>query len=307
MNEQQEKSTSKQLCALAKEEVSEKPLFSRTEKLAFLSGLIFSSGSLVMGRGEVSVRLTTESVPIAKAVCACIESVLGRAPTQSGARRKTIELEHAAALLLDACVLTEIEGHIAVHEGIAPAFCTSAAATAFVRGAFLGAGSLTSPKYHLEFTFGSHAVAHDFLALLEAAAVHGKLAVRQERAVIYVKDGDEICDCLALMGASKACLQLNALMVDREMSGRVNRKRNCDMHNIDKQTEAGVRQSAFLKALDLDALSKPLREAAEARMAHPESSYEELGELLGISKSGVKNRLKRLTAIYEKKNGEHEG
>ena len=304
MNEQQEKITGKQLCALAKEEVAEKALFSHTEKLAFLSGLIFSSGSLVMGRGEVSVQLTTESAPIAKAVCACVESVIGRAPTQSGTRRKTIEIPHAANLLLDACVLTDHEGHIAVHEGIAPAFRSSAAAAAFVKGAFFGAGSLTSPKYHLEFTFGSHAVARDFLALLEAVSVHGKLAVRQERAVVYIKDGDEICDCLALMGANKACLQLYALMVDREANGRANRKRNCDMHNIDKQTEAGVRQSAFLKALDLSALSPPLRAAAEARIAHPESSYEELGELLGISKSGVKNRIKRLQAIYEKQFGE---
>ena len=307
MSEQQAKSTSKQLCALAKEEVSEKPLFTRTEKLAFLSGLIFSSGSLVMGRGEVSVMLTTESAPIAKAVCACVEDVIGRAPSLRGERRKTIEIPHAASLLLDACVLKEHDGHILVHEGIAPAFRSSAAAVAFVRGAFAGNGSLSSPKYHLEFSFGSRAVAQDFLAILEESSVHGKLAVRQERAVLYVKDGDEICDCLALMGASKACLKLNALMVDREMSGRVNRKRNCDLHNIDKQTEAGVRQSAFLKALDLDALSPPLRAAAEARLAHPESSYEELADILGISKSGVKNRIKRLTAIYEKQKGEEEG
>ena len=304
MSEPQEKSTGKQLCALAKEEVSEKPFFSRTEKLAFLSGLIFSSGSLVMGRGEVSVSLTMESAATVKAVSACVESVLGRAPQVSGARRKTIEIPHAASLLFDACVLDKREGHIAVHEGISPAFRSAAASIAFVRGAFAGSGSLTSPKYHLEFSFGSHAVAQDFLGLLEGGGVHGKLAVRQERAVVYTKDGDEICDCLALMGASKACLTLNSLMVDREMSGRINRKRNCDLYNIDKQTEAGVRQSAFLKELDLEALSPPLRAAAEARLARPESSYEELAELLGISKSGLKNRIKRLQAIYEKKREE---
>ncbi|MDE7395835.1 MAG: DNA-binding protein WhiA [Clostridiales bacterium] len=303
MNDGQNKLTSKQLCVLAKEELSEKPLFSRTEKLAFLSALIFSSGSLIMGRGEVSVKMTTESEALVKAVCVCTESVIGRAPVVSGNLRKDIEIPHAASLLLDACVLTEKDGEIAVYEGIAPLFTTQAAA-AYVRGAFAGAGSLTSEKYHLEFTFGSRAIADDFLKLLEQISVHGKLAVRKERAVVYVKDGEEICDCLALMGAGKACLQLNAIMAERHMSGEMNRKRNCDLYNIDKQIDAGLRQVAFLKELNLDELTWPLREAAALRMAHPESSYEELAAMLGISKSGFKNRLKRLQAIYETQNRE---
>ena len=302
MSEKVSVQTGKKLCVLAKAELSEKPLFSRTEKLAFLSGLIFSSGALIMGRGEVSVKLTTESEPIAKAVCACVESVLGRAPLLSGNRRKSMEIPHAASLLLDAHVLTQADGHFAVYEGIAPAFVAQAPA-AYVRGAFAGSGSLSIQKYHLEFTFGSRAIADDFLKLLEAVSIRGKLAVRQERAVVYVKGGEEISDCLALMGASKACLELNALMVDRQMRGQMNRKRNCDLYNIDKQIDTGVRQSAFIKELNLDELSEPLRAAAQMRLQHPESSYEELGELLGISKSGVKNRLKRLQAIYEKRKG----
>lgn len=296
-----EKQTGRQLCALAKEELAEKQLFSRTEKLAFLSALIFSSGSLIMGRGDVSVALMTESEPLVKAVVGIVESLTGRTPNVEGNRRKRIEIAHAKTLLLDACVLAEKDGTVAIFEGISPSLSSSAAA--YVRGAFAGAGSLTSPKYHLEFSFGSGAIASDFVKLLDTFSVHGKLIARAERAVVYVKDGEEICDCLALMGANKACLQLNALMAERQMSGQMNRQRNCDLHNIDKQIDAGVRQSAFLKELDLGALSPPLREAAKLRMEQPESSYEELAEILGITKSGFKNRLKRLEAIYEKQKG----
>jgi len=36
------------------------------------------------------------------------------------------------------------------------------------------------------------------------------------------------------------------------------------------------------------------------RLAHPDYSYEQLAALLGITKSGLKNRLRRLKEIYER-------
>ena len=51
----------------------------------------------------------------------------------------------------------------------------------------------------------------------------------------------------------------------------------------------------------LNTLSPALTETAKMRLEHPDFSYEQLGVALGISKSGVKNRLKRLKQIYDKK------
>ncbi len=283
------------LCALAKAEIAEKPLFSRTDKLAFLSGLIFSSGSLIVGHGDVSVTVSVSDGKMAETARAVFESVLGRSATVRGNKRKTLEVGHAAALLQEAGVLTAEDGVLRARSDIDRSFFDSAAA--YVRGVFAGSGSMTSKQYHLEFTFGNSGIASDFIKLLEGCNVHGKLAVRAERAVVYVKNGEEICDTLALMGAGRACLQLNALMVERQMAEHLNRQRNCDLHNIDKQTEAGVRQATKLKALPLDGLTEPLRQTALARIEHPDSSYEELSEMLGISKSGLKNRLRRLEAL----------
>ena len=39
-----------------------------------------------------------------------------------------------------------------------------------------------------------------------------------------------------------------------------------------------------------------------ARLAHPDFSYEQLAQATGVSKSGLKNRLRRLREIYEKAN-----
>ena len=126
--------------------------------------------------------------------------------------------------------------------------------------------------------------------------------MRKSRAVVYAKDSEKISDCLALMGAGKAVLAFNSLLAERQMSEHLNRQQNCDMHNIDKQIDTGLRQCEFLRALEPDDLSPVLRETAAARLAHPDFSYEQLAQATGVSKSGLKNRLRRLREIYEKAN-----
>ena len=117
--------------------------------------------------------------------------------------------------------------------------------------------------------------------------------------MVYLKESEAISDCLALMGAAKAVLSLNSIMAQRQMSEHINRQQNCDMHNIDKQINTGISQCAYLRELDMNALSGTLEETARARLEHPDYSYEQLGALLGVSKSGLKNRLRRLKEIYD--------
>ena len=173
-------------------------------------------------------------------------------------------------------------------------------AAAFVRGAYLGGGSLIVPKYHLEFSFGKKTIAEDFAALILRFGIKTELTAHRGRAVVYTKDSEHISDCLALMGGVKAVLSLNSIIAARQMSAHINRQQNCDMHNIDKQINTGLSQCAYLKELDLSVVSQGLKEAAQMRLAHPDYSYEQLAALLGITKSGLKNRLRRLKEIYER-------
>ncbi len=286
------------LCKDSKEEIAGKPLFSRKDKLAFMSALLFSSGSLLIHDGRVAVTVSTQNRTILQAVQATAESLTGRACTVH-MRGKTSELvlDNALSFLI-ACRVLDGEGG-RVNEHIAPEFVEDqSAAAAYVRGAYLGSGNLNARKYHLEFSFGKKTIADDFAQLLARSGIAAKVAVRAARAVVYCKSGAGICDCLALMGAAKAVLRLNSILVDRQMAEHLNRQQNCDLYNIDKQIDTGLRQCAHIRSLPLDTLTPALKDTAAARLQHPDYSYEQLAAALGISKSGLKNRLRRLEQMH---------
>ena len=285
-----------------KEEIAARPIFALKDKLAFLSALIISSGSLIIHGNGVSVTVSTENEKLEECLSALVSETTGKEckVTQKGRRREII-VESALGLLC-ACKVLERDNGIKVCEHIAEEFCEEQSAAAYIRGAYLGAGSLSAGKYHLEFSFGRKSIAQDFSQMLSRFGIDTRLAVRGTRAVVYAKDGESISDCLALMGAPKAVLALNEIMAQRLMREHINRQQNCDMHNIDKQITTGLNQCAFLRELDTRELSETLRETVEARLKFPEYSYEQLGTILGISKSGLKNRLRRLQEIYSRMN-----
>lgn len=289
---------------LSKEEIAIKPLFSRKDKLAFMSALIFTAGSLLIHGESVSVTLTTQNAALSSAVKTLAESLTGREcrVIYKDRRNREIIIENALTLLCACKVLKSDGASVNVCEHIASEFMAEqSCAVAYIRGAYLGAGSLSAGSYHLEFSFGKKTLAEDFTQLVSRYGITLKSAVRKNRAIAYTKDSELISDCLALMGAPKAVLSLNELIAKRQMAEHINRQQNCDMHNIDKQINTGIEQCAFIKELDLNTLSPALTETAKMRLEHPDFSYEQLGVALGISKSGVKNRLKRLKQIYDKK------
>ena len=282
---------------LSKEEIAGKPLSSDRDKRAFLSALILSIGSLIIHGMQVAVTVSTENDTLADAVRAAAKDLTARdCRVERKNKRIEIVIEDALGLLCSCNVLT-CDGGVGVCEHIAGEFASGQSSAAYVRGAYLGAGSLSAGQYHLEFSFGRKSIAEDFSAILHGYGISAGLAVRKSRAVVYVKDSEAISDCLALMGAAKTVLEFNSLLASRQMSEHINRQQNCDMHNIDKQIDTGLKQIAFIKDMDVTVLSGVLRETAEARLAHPDYSYSQLAQLLGITKSGLKNRMRRLAAV----------
>ena len=52
------------------------------------------------------------------------------------------------------------------------------------------------------------------------------------------------------------------------------------------------------KEMGLNSLSHVLEEIAHVRLNNPESTLQEIAEMVGISKSGVRNRFRRIEEIY---------
>lgn len=169
---------------------------------------------------------------------------------------------------------------------------------AYIRGNFLGAGSINEPKnkYHLEIIFSSEESADITLELLQEYEINAKILEK----TLYFKDGEEISNFLALIGGSRAMLKFEEIRVLREMKNNVNRLVNCETANLNKTINSSVKQINIIKELKktgkFNQIPENLKEIAELREANPNATLEELGKMLSkpIGKSSVNHRFKKL-------------
>lgn len=179
--------------------------------------------------------------------------------------------------------------------------------SAFIRGAFLACGSVTSPdkNYHLEFVVAYLRLCNDLITVLEEMNLNPKHTQRSGYHIIYFKDSENIEDLLTNMGATDSSLKLMGIKMQKSMRNRVNRKINFELANISKTVEAARNQVRAIEHIDkhigLRKLSKPLYDVAILRLENPDLSLSDLGRLLDppISRSGVNHRLDRIVKIAE--------
>ncbi len=176
----------------------------------------------------------------------------------------------------------------------------------FLRGAFLAGGSVTDPEkgYHLEMTTTHQTVARECYALMhEALGVYPKSAARGGGKVLYLKQSDQIADCLTYLGAPVAAMGIIEAKLEKELNNRVNRRCNCDDANISKVVEAAQEQINAIRVLRergiFEGLPQKMLQAAAARENHPEASLTELAAMMEppISKPAMNHRLKKLVEM----------
>lgn len=185
---------------------------------------------------------------------------------------------------------------------ITPLDCCRAA---YIRGAFLGGGSMSDPRvrYHMEFDAKYEGYAEQIRNILSELGISSKITCRKGRYVVYVKEYEAIADILGLCGAVGAAMELYNISIEKEIRNTANRQANCELANIDKITNASFAQLESIKKIEktigFSELPEALREIAEIRKKYPDESLKELGEHLNppIGKSGVNHRLKRIMDI----------
>ena len=168
---------------------------------------------------------------------------------------------------------------------------------AFIRGAFLAAGSISDPEkfYHFEIACATEAKAKQIQGLILSMGIEAKIVLRKKYFVVYIKEGSQIVDILNVMEAPVALMELENIRILKEMRGSVNRQVNCETANINKTVSAA-------DTAGFDSLPDNLREIAELRLARPEATLKELGEALDppVGKSGVNHRLRKLGNMAER-------
>jgi DNA-binding protein WhiA len=176
---------------------------------------------------------------------------------------------------------------------------------AYLRGAFLGSGWIAAPdrQHHLELTTTTTEAADALGQMLFSYGIPVRMAYRKGYMVLYVKDADHVVDFLNLVGAHQSLLHYEDVRAMKEMKNHVNRQVNAETANLTKTVEASARQVEALERLQaagmLEKLSPPLRELAQLRLAHPDASLKELGEMCSppVGKSGANHRMRQLMQI----------
>lgn len=181
-------------------------------------------------------------------------------------------------------------------------FKCSECAQAFVRGAFVSAGTVSDPQkgYHLEFSAVKQGRAKLLCDLLGEQMDFPKVIQRTNKIGIYYKKSQIIIDLLYYMGATKCNFDMMNACIERELRNDTNRSTNCVASNISKSVAASLKHVEAIERLKstekLAKLSEELRYTAALRVNNPSATLSELALMHEppISKSGLNRRLAKI-------------
>ena len=181
---------------------------------------------------------------------------------------------------------------------------------AFVRGAFLAAGSVTDPEkgYHLEFAVSYRNLCMDICRIIreiQDCDITVKMLSRQGSYIAYIKDSEQITDLLTYMGAVVAAMNVMGTKALKQVRNTANRRANSEIANLQKTAAASAVQIKAIKKLKkmgkYNLLPDELKVVAQLRYDYPELTLRQLGEMLDppISRSGVNHRLEKIIQMAE--------
>ena len=222
----------------------------------------------------------------------------------------TIKSHHDAIRVLQATKLVDSDGEISEEFSLVRNLIIqhSCCKRAFLRGAFLAAGSISNPEksYHIEIVCSASKKAEQIKAIINSFGLDAKVIMRKKSHVVYIKEASQIVDMLNIMEATNALMDMENIRILKEMRNTVNRKVNCETANLNKTVSAAVKQIEDIRYIQerigLKELPEGLIEMAQVRLEYPNASLKELGDLLSvpIGKSGVNHRLRKLSEIADK-------
>lgn len=301
-----------------KEELVRVKIRGEGSKRMQLAGITHVSGALRLGR-SFGVEYVSETQDLGKHIINLATGLYDLDAQLSlregeGRRRKPVMVAAfhgpgCETLLTDAGLFLRTEAGVELIQKV-PVLPTDSNAIkkSFLRGAFLGAGSVSNPKraYHLEIVCRSQEMADALCHLMGEFGCDAKSMIRKGKPVVYLKEGDRIASFLALLGGHMATLAFEDARAEKELRNYINRTSNCETANIGKTVSAAGEQLDAIRLLQtrmkLRNLSPVLFEMAELRLNNPHATLPELAEIAGVSKSCINHRLQRILRMARELN-----
>lgn len=273
---------------------------------AELLGLLRMSGAIIIRGSNVGIHFSTENAALARRVLQLLKSnyqvqtevVITRSRRLKKNNRYQVRVIPAPQV---SKALTELQLLSVESDLKSPLLNNHCCKRTFLRGAFLGGGSISRPSsdYHLEMVTGNEDFAHSIIKVMHSFSLKAKLTDRKNDFIVYLKDGESITKFLSVIGAHNSMMDFENVRIVKEMRNNVNRVVNCETANLNKVVKAAVRQINCIKYIEqhlgLNQLPQALQDTARLRLEYPDASLNELVEYSGgIGKSGINHRLKKL-------------
>ena len=288
--------------------------------LSELSAIIKLSGSIqIAGYKKLNIKVITELNSIARKVFKLLKQNFDINTTISVNKNQMLKRNNsyvrvvksemgAEKLLRDLRILPSEEAFYPLNEVPKELLKNDECIRAFLRGAFLGGGSISDPEknYHMEFVTNNEDFANSLKDLINSLGFNSKIVSRKNNYVVYLKESEQISDLLSIIGAHNALLSLQNTKIVKEMRNNVNRIVNCETANLSKTVNAAVRQVENIRfiqeTIGISSLPENLQEIARIREEYEDMTLKELGEMLNppIGKSGVNHRLRKIEEIANK-------
>lgn len=275
------------------------------ERRALLAGLALSAGSLHLRAGERVLAVRSDLPAVARAAVTLLkeEGLATRVLRRRGATGR-LRVEGAGPAVEG--LLAEW-GFLAGPGGLRALLRTRAAKRAFLRGLFLGAGSVADPhaSAHLEIVLPHEGAVHWARFALRAFGLRPHVTRRRDAHCLYLKGAGDIAEFLRVVGASASLLAFEGIRAEREVRNRVNRLVNAETANMEKAAQAAAGQIEAIRAIvaerGWEGIPRKLRELARLRLEYPEASLRELGALCepALAKSSVSYRMRQLVRLKE--------
>ncbi|MBF0991583.1 MAG: DNA-binding protein WhiA [Fusobacterium sp.] len=174
----------------------------------------------------------------------------------------------------------------------------------YLRGFFLSCGYIKDPKkeYSLDFFVDNKELADKIYNILLSKKKKIFKTIKKNKILVYLRNSEDIMDILVSMNALKYFFEYEEITIIKNLKNKTIREMNWEVANETKTLNTGNYQIKMIKYIDeklgLNTLTDVLKEEAMLRLNNPEDSLQSLADMINISKSGIRNRFRRIEEIY---------
>lgn len=284
----------------------------RTENITELSAIIRNSAKI-----DKSIIITIENSAIARRIFKLIKDIYDVTPVITVRKRYSFNKglsyildikEKNEQILKDLSILDEQGNYLNIPKDYI--IEDEEEVRAYLRGLFMCVGSINDPKtsrYHLELLVDNLKYAKFISQILNKYNLNSKVIKREKNYMIYIKEAEKIADFLRIIKSFNAVMYFEDIRIYRDHKNMTNRLNNCEQANMDKVFMTSNSQIKDIQLLEtnglLDILDEKLKEVINYRLQYPESSLQELSDIITIktgnkiTKSGLNHRLRKIKEI----------